>query len=47
MTDVLDLLVVGLMPEQVISELPYVELDDVRACIRFASQRLDHLVVTE
>ena len=36
-TDVLDLLAVGLTPEQVISELPYVELDDVRACIRFAS----------
>ena len=46
-TDVLDLLAVGLTPEQVISELPYVELDDVRACIRFASQRLDHPVVTE
>ena len=47
-TDVLDLLAVGLTPEHVISELPYdVELDDVRACIRFASQRLDHPVVTE
>jgi len=45
-TDVLDLLAVGLTPEQVISELPYVELDDVRACIRFANQRLDHPVVT-
>ena len=46
-TDVLDLLAVSLTPEQVISELPYVELDDVRAYIRFASQRLDHPVVTE
>jgi len=46
-TDVLDLLAVGLTPEQVISELPYLELDGVRACIRFASQRLDHPVVTE
>ena len=46
-TDVLDLLAVGLTPEQVISELPYVELNDVRASIRFASQRLDHPVVTE
>ena len=46
-TDVLDLLAVGLTPEQVISELPYLELDDVRICIRFASQRLDHPAVTE
>ena len=46
-TDVLDLLAVGLTPEQVISELPYLELDGVRACIRFVSQRLDYPVVTE
>ena len=43
----LDLLAVGLTPEQVISELPYLELDGVRACIRFVSQRLDYPVVTE
>jgi len=36
-TDILNLLAVALTPEQVILELPYVELDDVRAYIRFAS----------
>ena len=44
-TDVLDLLANGLTSEQVLSELPDLEAEDVRACLRFASQRLDHPVV--
>ena len=44
-TDVLDLLANGLTPEQVIEDLPDLEPEDVRACLRFASQRLDHPVV--
>ncbi len=44
-TDVLDLLAAGLSPDQVIDELPDLELDDVSACLRFASRRLDHPIV--
>ncbi|MCH7800478.1 MAG: DUF433 domain-containing protein [Chloroflexi bacterium] len=44
-TDVLDLLANGLTLEQVIEDLPDLEPEDVRACLRFASQRLDHPVV--
>ena len=44
-TDVLDLLANGLTLEQVIEDLPDLEPADVRACLRFASQRLDHPVV--
>lgn len=44
-TDVLDLLANGLTPEQVLDELPDLELQDIRACLRFASRRLDHPVV--
>jgi uncharacterized protein (DUF433 family) len=40
-TDVLDLLASGLPPEQVVEELPDLELEDVRASLRFASQRFD------
>jgi uncharacterized protein (DUF433 family) len=43
--DVLDLLANGLTAEQVIEELPDLELEDVRACLRFASRRLDHPVL--
>ncbi|MBI2999680.1 MAG: DUF433 domain-containing protein [Deltaproteobacteria bacterium] len=45
-SDVLDLLANGLTPEQVLEELPDLELEDIRACLRFASRRLDHPVVT-
>jgi uncharacterized protein (DUF433 family) len=38
-SDILDLLANGLTPEQVVEELPDLELEDVRASLRFASQR--------
>ncbi len=44
-TDVLDLLAAGLSREQVIEELPDLESEDVDACLRFASRRIDHPVV--
>ena len=44
-SDVLDLLANGLTPEQVIEELPDLEPEDVQACLRFASHRLDHPVL--
>lgn len=44
-SDVLDLLANGLTPEQILEELPDLETDDIRACLRFASHRLNHPVV--
>jgi uncharacterized protein (DUF433 family) len=44
-SDVLDLLANGLTPEQVLEELPDLEPEDVRASLRFASQRFDHPVL--
>lgn len=41
-TDVLDLLASGLTPEQVVEELPDLELEDVRASLQFAGQLLDY-----
>ena len=43
--DVLDLLANGLSAEQVVEELPDMELADVVAALRFASRRLDHPVL--
>ena len=45
-TDVLDLLVNGLSPEEVLKELPDLEMEDIRACLRFASERLNRPVLT-
>lgn len=39
-SDVLDLLANGLSPEQVVEELPDLELADVRACLQYASRRV-------
>jgi len=44
-TDVLDLLAAGLSPAQVLEELPDLEVEDIAACLRFASRRLDHPIV--
>ena len=44
-TDVLDLLAAGLTPAAVLVELPDLEPEDVAACLRFASRRLDHPIL--
>jgi uncharacterized protein (DUF433 family) len=44
-TDVLDLLANGIAPEQILKELPDLEIEDIQACLRFATQRIDHSVV--
>ncbi|MDP8974224.1 MAG: DUF433 domain-containing protein, partial [Actinomycetota bacterium] len=37
-SDVLDLLANGLSPEEIVKEMPDLELEDVRASLRFASR---------
>ena len=44
-SDVLDLLANGLSPEEILSEMPDLELEDIRASLRFASRRLDHPIL--
>ena len=39
-SDVLDLLANGLNSAQIVEELPDLELADIQACLRFASQRV-------
>ena len=45
-TDVLDLLANGLTPQQVLEELPDLEAEDIQACLKFASMRVNHPMVT-
>ena len=44
-TDVLDLLANGLNTSQILQELPDLEVEDVSACLRFASRCLNHPVL--
>ena len=43
--DILDLLAAGLTPEQIVEELPDLELEDVQAALRYAARRFDHPVL--
>ncbi len=43
--DVLDLLAAGLSPEKVLEELPDLDLQDVQACLQYASRKLNHPVL--
>ena len=43
--DLLELLAAGLSPTQVWKELPDLEPEDIKACLRYASQRLRHPVL--
>jgi uncharacterized protein (DUF433 family) len=44
-TDVLDLLASGLSKEEIVEEMPDLDLDDVIACLKYASLRLSHPVL--
>ncbi len=43
--DVLDLLANGLTPQQVLGELPDLELEDIQACLKYASRKLNHPIL--
>ena len=43
--DVLDLLASGLSQEQALEELPDLEAEDISACLKFASSRLNHPIL--
>ena len=45
LTDVLDLFSAGLTPNQILAEMPDLEEADLKACLQYASKRIDHPVV--
>lgn len=44
--DVLELLAQGLTNEQVLEELPYLEKDDIIACLHYAASKLNHPILS-
>ena len=44
-SDVLELLASGMTAKQILKEHPDLELEDIQACLRFASRRVGHPVV--
>jgi uncharacterized protein (DUF433 family) len=43
--DILDLFAAGLNSEQIVGELPDLEIDDVKAALQYVARRLDHPVL--
>jgi uncharacterized protein (DUF433 family) len=43
--DVLDLFAAGLSAEQILDEMPDLEMDDLKAALNYAARRLDHPVL--
>lgn len=45
-TDVLDLYSSGLTAEQILAEMPDLEEADLKACLQYASKRINYPVIT-
>lgn len=43
--DVLDLFAAGLSAQEILVEMPDLEMEDLTAALRYAAQRLDHPVI--
>ncbi len=44
-TDVLELLAAGESEEDILADFPYLEPEDIRACLAFAAAEVDHPVL--
>lgn len=44
-SDLLELLAAGMTPRQILREHPDLEIEDIQACLRFASSRVSHPVL--
>ena len=44
-TDILDLFAAGLSAEQILDEMPDLEIDDLQAALQYAARKLDHPVL--
>jgi len=43
--DVLDLLAAGVSEAEILADFPYLEVDDIRACLKHAAQESDHAIL--
>jgi uncharacterized protein (DUF433 family) len=43
--DVLDMLAGGATESEILADFPYLEADDIRACLEYAALQLNHAVV--
>ena len=44
-SDVLDLFAAALTSQEIIEQLPYLEAEDLQACLQYAAREIDHPVL--
>ncbi len=44
--DVLDLLAAGTPTDEILADYPYLEREDIQACLEYAAAQVDHAVLT-
>ena len=44
-SDVLGYLSTGMSQEDLLEDFPYLEKDDIKACLMYAAKKLDHVVI--
>jgi uncharacterized protein (DUF433 family) len=44
-TDILELLAAGETPTEILAAYPYLEAEDITACLLYAARRLDHPMI--
>jgi uncharacterized protein (DUF433 family) len=45
-TDVLGMLAEGVSEKEILEDYPYLETEDIRACLLYAARATDHVVLT-
>lgn len=45
--DVLELLAGGMTSDEILADYPYLEADDIRACLAYAAREVNHPVLTD
>jgi uncharacterized protein (DUF433 family) len=43
--DVLEMLAAGVSESQILEDFPYLEQEDIRACLQFAASEMDHAIL--
>jgi len=43
--DVLDMLAAGASEQEILADFPYLEQEDIRACLQYAAKEIDHSVL--
>jgi uncharacterized protein (DUF433 family) len=44
-SDVLDYLSSGMSESEILEDFPYLEKEDIKACLQYAAKKLDHTVI--